>query len=279
MQTLLSNGFNVVVGNPPYIQLNKGILAKMYKNSQYTVFDKIGNLYCLFYIRGIELLKEGGYLAYITSNYWMKAINYGRKLREYLSQYNVIELIDLGGGVFEDAKVDTNILLIQKNSIISSTLCYDYKHGEYKYLDNNIPFTYIDFPKDGSIWLIESETDIKKTIKEKIISKGKQIKDRNDIKILFGVKTGHIDAFVINKLKRDEILTNCKTEEERERTKELLRPVLRGKDVKNYSIEYKDLYLINTHNGVKKINLERVKIENYPAIKKHLDNYYEKLVK
>ena len=114
--------FNVVVGNPPYMQLNKSVLAKMYKNSQYTVFDKIGNLYCLFYVRGIELLKEEGYLAYVTANTWMKS-RFGNFLRQYFLKYNVVKLIDFGGDIFEDAKVDTNIIIIQKIQTILIIHC------------------------------------------------------------------------------------------------------------------------------------------------------------
>ena len=277
MQTLLSNGFNVVVGNPPYIQLNKSVLAKMYKNSQYTVFDKIGNLYCLFYVRGIELLKEDGYLAYITSNKWLK-IGYGESLRKYLSQFNVLKLIDLGAGVFNTATVDTNILLLQKNDNNSKpALCYDFKQCKYRNLDNNMPFVSINFSNDGSIWLIE--TDIKREIKRKVVSQGIQIKDNNDIIIRMGIITACNDAFIIDNYKRNEILNSCLTEAERIRTDELFRHVLRGQNIKHYSIDYQNMYIINTHNGVKKNKIERIKIEDYPAIKNHLDVYYKDLEK
>ena len=275
MQTLLSNGFNVVVGNPPYMQLNKSVLAKMYKNSQYTVFDKIGNLYCLFYVRGIELLKEDGYLAYITSNSWMKSI-YGEILRKYFSKYNVIKLINFGCDVFKDAQVEINIIILQKNTNNSNyTLCCDYKQEK----SEHIKFICKELPKDGSNWIITSESEIKKKIKEKIILQSRQIRDREDVLLHRGITTAYKDAFIINKIKRDEILNNCKTDEERIRTNIIIRPVLDGKNIKYYSIKYNNLYLINIHNGVKEINLERVKIEDYPAIKKHLDSYYEKLVK
>ncbi|MBQ6269274.1 MAG: Eco57I restriction-modification methylase domain-containing protein, partial [Bacteroidetes bacterium] len=236
-------GFDLIIGNPPYIQLQKnhGELGELYKDSNYEVYDRMGDIYSLFYELGIRLLKPDGFLIYITSNKWMKA-DYGKSLRKYLLHYNVIELIDLGSGVFDTATVDTNILLV-KNSTNNSNpaLCYDYQQGEYKNLDNNIPFIYIDFPKDGSIWLIESE--MKREIKKKVILNARQIKDRKDIKIVRGVLTGYNDAFIIDKTKRDEILKNCRSEDERKKTDEIIRPVLRGKDVKHYSIEYKNLYL------------------------------------
>ena len=272
-------GFDLIIGNPPYIQLQKnhGELGRLYEDIKYNVLDRMGDIYCLFYERGMQLVKKGGFLSYITSNKWMKA-DYGKSLRKYLSQYNVVELINLGAGVFDNATVDTNILLMQKNNNNSKpALCYDYNKGIYKMLDDNIPFISIDFPKDGSIWLIEA--DIKRKIKKKVNFNAKQIKNIIDIQIKLGIKTGYNDIFVINKTKRNEILNKCRTEDEKARTNKLLRPVLRGKDIKRYSKYYQELYLINTHNGIKKNNIERIRIEDYPAVKEYLDCYYEVLVK
>ena len=98
-----------------------------------------------------------------------------------------------------------------------------------------------------------------------------------DISINYGIKTGFNDAFIVSGAKRDEILANCKTVEEREKTAELIRPILRGRDIKRYEYNFADLYLINTHNGVKDKNIPRIDIKNYPAIKKHLDEYWDKI--
>ena len=282
-------GFDLIIGNPPYIQIQKIEERKkeLYKCKNYEAFNGTGDLYCLFYERGIQLLKENGFLAYITSNSWMKA-TYGKELRKNLSQYNVVELIDLGSGIFDTASVSTNILLIQKNNIKSTfTFCYDFKQDEHNEKElNNINYEHINFPNDGYMWLIESVE--KRNIKNKIFAQSKLIKDIADIVIRRGVTTGYNEAFIIDKTKRDEILKNCRTEDERKRTEEVLRPVLRPKSlekedrencIKRYSIKYHDTYLINTHNGVKKSNIERIKIEDYPAVKKHLDNYYDRLVK
>ena len=99
-----------------------------------------------------------------------------------------------------------------------------------------------------------------------------------DIQINYGIKTGFNDAFIISTKKRDEILANCQTEEERTRTAELIRPILRGRDIKKYEYEWADLWIINTHNGIKG-KLPRIDVNKYPAIKAHLDQYWDKISK
>ncbi len=107
------SGFDIVIGNPPYIQLqkNSGELANLYQSPGWQTFDRRGDIYCLFYEKGNQLLNDGGHLTYITSNKWMRA-GYGENLRQYLAENTTPKvLIDLGPGVFESAAVDTNILL------------------------------------------------------------------------------------------------------------------------------------------------------------------------
>ena len=86
------------------------------------------------------------------------------------------------------------------------------------------------------------------------------------------------DAFIISTEKRNEILANCQTEEERAKTAELIRPILRGRDIKRYGYEWANLWIINTHNGIKG-KLPRIHIEDYPAVKAHLDKYWDKISK
>ena len=118
-------------------------------------------------------------------------------------------------------------------------------------------------------------TPIEQSIKRKIESVGVPLKDW-DIQINYGIKTGFNDAFIISTEKRDEILANCADEAERERTAELIRPILRGRDIKRYGYDWAGLWLINTHNGIKG-KLERIHIEDYPAVKAHLDQYWDKI--
>ena len=116
---------------------------------------------------------------------------------------------------------------------------------------------------------------IEQSIKRKIEAVGKPLKEW-DIQINYGIKTGLNEAFIVSTEKREEILANCKDADERKRTAELIRPILRGRDIKRYTYVDNGLWLINTHNGVKG-KIPRIKIEDYPAIKAHLDQYWDKI--
>ena len=124
-------------------------------------------------------------------------------------------------------------------------------------------------------WVILSP--IEQSIKRKIEAVGTPLKDW-DIQINYGIKTGYNDAFIIDTAKRDEILANCQTEDERKRTAELIRPILRGRDIKRYGYNWANLWLINTHNGIRG-KLERIHIEDYPTVKAHLDQYWDRISK
>lgn len=132
--------------------------------------------------------------------------------------------------------------------------------------------TVCDFANSDS-WVILSP--IEQSIKRKIEAVGTPLKDW-DINIYRGVLTGYNEAFIVSTEKRNEILANCQTEEERRKTEELIRPILRGRDIKRYGYDWANLWLINTHNGVKG-KIPRVDINDYPAIKAHLDQYWPKL--
>lgn len=122
----VSDGFDIVIGNPPYIQLQNdgGKLAKLYADCNYKTFARTGDIYCLFYERGHQLLKPNGHLCYITSNKWMRA-GYGEKTRDFFAKNtNPMLLIDFAGvKIFESATVDTNILLFAKAPNEHKTWC------------------------------------------------------------------------------------------------------------------------------------------------------------
>ena len=278
----VNDGFDIVIGNPPYIQLQNdgGKLAKLYADCNYKTYARTGDIYCLFYERGYQLLKPNGHLCYITSNKWMRA-GYGEKTREFFAKNtNPLLLIDFAGvKIFESATVDTNILLFAKAVNEHKTLCAVTNKQNKDSVKNLSVFVQqsgseCEFSNSDS-WVILSP--IEQSIKRKIEAVGTPLKDW-DIQINYGIKTGYNDAFIINTEKRDEILSNCQSEDERTRTAELIRPILRGRDIKRYGYNWANLWLINTHNGIRG-KLERVHIEDYPAIKAHLDQYWDRISK
>jgi len=129
--------------------------------------------------------------------------------------------------------------------------------------------------RNSDSWVILSPTE--QCIKQKIEAIGTPLKDW-DIKINYGIKTGFNDSFIISTEKRNEILAECQTGDEQNKTAELIRPILRGRDIKRYGYDWVDLWLINAHNGIKG-KLPRIDINEYPAIKAHLDQYWDKISK
>lgn len=270
-------GFDAVIGNPPYIQLQKAYndtmkYADLYKTMRYETFDRTGDIYCLFYEKGLQIAKDNGLLCYISSNKWMRA-GYGEKLRAFFLKHKPLLLIDLGPGIFESATVDTCIMMLQK---AKST-------GEYSLRaitiekDKNISISIEQQVLDKAVilpkltkdaWFIGSDAEQK--LKEKIERLGKPLKDW-DVKIYYGIKTGLNEAFIIDSDKRQEILDNCKDEDERRRTEAIIKPILRGRDIKRYCYEWAGLWVIIAKFGFYKES------HLYPSIIQHLTKYEEQL--
>ena len=274
----LEEGFDLVIGNPPYVQLQKesGRLAKLYQHCEYKTFAKTGDIYSLFYERGWQLLKNNGFLCYITSNKWMRA-GYGESTREFFATHtNPILLIDFAGQkIFESATVDTNILLFSKDKNRQQTRACVIKE---KVLNNlSVYFRQnanLSEFKNSESWVVLSP--IEKQIKEKIEHLGTPLKDW-DIRINYGIKTGFNEAFIIDASKRKQLI------DEDPKSEEIIRPLLRGRDIKRYSYEFADLFLLFVpwhfplHNNpnITGASLEAEKaFENqYPAIYNHLLQY------
>ena len=279
-------GFDLIIGNPPYIrQEDIKELKPLLKD--YKVYKGTSDIYTYFYELGFNLLKEKGVLSFITSNKYTRA-GYGEALREFLlKNTTILSYTDLNGvKVFDSATVDTSILSFEKaksknnkfkylalnNELLKAcndniSLCKDYKELSQKSLSKE-SFTF----SDESINLL----------KAKIERIGTQLKDWYGLSINYGIKTGYNEAFIIDTEKRNELLANCKDEAEKERTAKLIRKMLRGRDIKRYSYEWAGLWLINTHNGYKSKDgekIEAIDIKDYPSLKKHFDEFYPQLEK
>lgn len=254
----LQEKFDIVIGNPPYVQIQKFARTQTQKDLEshnYQSFAKTGDLYALFYERGLELSrKDTGLLCYITSNKWMRA-GYGEKLRAYFAGKNPLVLIDLGSGVFESATVDSNILLIRNSANEHDTKVLTLQKTE---TDLQLAeFSHSAFTSSDP-WFIGSNAERK--LKEKIESIGKPLKDW-DVKINYGIKTGLNEAFIINQAKRDELIA------EDPKSTEIIKPILRGRDIKRYGYTFANLYVIATFPALK------LDIHDYPAVKKYFEEF------
>lgn len=236
------------------------------ENAGYETFIRTGDIYCLFYEQGNKLLKANGLLSYITSNSWMKT-KYGKKLRIYFSENTTpIKLLNFEDTkIFNTATVEVNILFsqkIKKNIPLKATaIGTDYRVGTElsKYFELT-SFNISVFNEEG--WVIsDNEATLLKTAMEK---EGKPLKEW-DIKIYIGILNGFNDAFLIDTDTKNAIVNADPKSEE------IIKKIVRGRDLKKYAYIWDNVWLINTHNGIRRLGLQRVKVEkDYPSIYKHL---------
>ncbi|WP_154447932.1 Eco57I restriction-modification methylase domain-containing protein [Helicobacter pylori] len=272
-------GFDCIIGNPPYIRQEhikdiKPLLQKQYQD----FYNSTADIYTYFFALSYHLLKEKGFNAFITSNKYARA-KYGAQLRELLlKKTTIVSYMELNAlKVFESAAVDTSIM-----SFIKQT---PPKESDFKYYEPT-PDDKNDLKSARSLDMRQNALSTESFIfadatlldlRDKMESVGTPLKDW-DIQIYRGILTGANEAFIIPTEKREEILNACKTQEERKRTEALIKPILRGKDIKRYSYEWAGEWVINTHNGYTsnlKFKIPPIDIEKYPAIKAHLNSHYD----
>lgn len=270
MMFSMPDGFDIVIGNPPYMQIQSFSgqpQQKAWEAQDYSTYAKTGDVYCLFYEQGFNLLSQNGTLSYISSNQWMRT-NYGKKLREFLAKATFPQsLIDFGDHqVFEAATVNTSILVLRKlkadaprsplqsvrieNDFKSDTNLADYL------MKKAVPLADLS----AESWIISSGPEY--AVRKRIENVGEPLKEW-DVAINRGILTGRDEAFIITGMKRDALI------KEDAKSAEIIKPLLRGRDIKRYKTEYADLWLINSHNGYG--NTPRINVKkDYPAIWEHL---------
>nr|WP_229763169.1 class I SAM-dependent DNA methyltransferase [Helicobacter pylori] len=255
-------------------QRHKAFIEKQYQD----FYNSTADLYTYFFALAFHLLKEKGFNAFITSNKYARA-KYGAKLRELLlKKTTLVSYMELNAlKVFESAAVDTSIVSFIKQTPPKESV---FKYYEPTPNDGN------DLKSAHSLLMRQNALSTESFIfanttlldlRDKIESVGTPLKDW-DIQIYRGILTGCNEAFIVPTEKRDAILNACKTQEERECTEALIKPILRGKDIKRYSYEWADLWVINTHNGYTsalKSKIPPIDIEKYPTLKAHLDAHYD----
>ena len=265
------DGFDVVIGNPPYIQLQKnaGALGRLYKNAGYETFASTGDIYQLFYEKGCRLLAaQRGLLCYITSNSYLKA-EYGKSTRRYFAdRHTPLRLLEMGKDVFKNAIVDASILVVRHGKSDETGIAVDMDRLASE-----------DFPPDESVWgqfrprgekPWNALSAVERPIMDKMEATGTPLK-RWDVRINRGITTGYNDAFIIDDETKRKLITADP------KSAEIIKPVLRGRDIQRYRVKWANLWLIDTHNGYGIV--PSISIDDYPAIKNHLYGSYPKLEK
>ncbi|MCQ2310861.1 MAG: Eco57I restriction-modification methylase domain-containing protein [Paludibacteraceae bacterium] len=271
-QVFEKGGFDIVIGNPPYVQLqNLGEMSDKYAQCGYEVFNKSADLYCLFTERGYNLLKEGGVQSFIMPNKWM-LVAYGKELRKFLAKTNLCQILNFGDvQFFEDAATIVCIFVTQKSAkgdfVQALSLNNKTYHGDF---DNEIKAAIDTYPAST---FGEDEWTIQPRAHMDILQKMKAHKALKDLPITinYGVKTGYNEAFFIDTETKDKLISSDKKSEE------IIKPLLRGRDITAWGSFSGMQFLINPHNGVPRLNVAPIDIEQYPIIKSHLDVFYDKL--
>ncbi|WP_154490879.1 class I SAM-dependent DNA methyltransferase [Helicobacter pylori] len=280
-------GFDCIIGNPPYIRQEqikdlKSLLQKQYQD----FYNSTADIYTYFFALAFQLLREKGFNAFITSNKYARA-KYGAKLRELLfKKTTIVSYMELNAlKVFESAAVDTSIMSFIKQDPPKES---SFKYYEPTPDDKNDLKSARSLPMKQNALSTESFIFANATLldlRDKMESVGTPLKDW-DIQINYGIKTGANEAFIITTEKREEILNACKTQEERDRTETLIKPILRGKDIKRYSYEWAGEWVIfipwhfpNTNNPKNMEENEQDFSIHYPIIYSHLLSHKDKLLK
>lgn len=257
-------GFDVVIGNPPYIRL-KTLKSSpeyiLYKEQKFTAYDATGDIYCLFYEKGLKIARsENGFLCFITSNKWLRA-DYGQKLKDFFSKRDPVLLIDFANvKIFKKATVATNVIIVRnsqnKTQLEGAVFGSDFKEGDdiYDYFEKEKGIFSVS---PGSSWSMGSNYAMK--LKEKIEQNGELLKDLT-ASINRGITTGFNPAFIINLDQKNDLISRDT------RNAEIIKPLLQGRNIKKWLYNISDDYLLVTG-----FDLD-IKT-NFPTIFKHLQNF------
>jgi hypothetical protein len=278
-------GFDVVIGNPPYVQQRKlkgqiGILKE-----RYLVHTGTSDLSVFFIERGFNIMKSNGVFSFITSNKFF-GTEYGKKVRTFLIDYKFLELINFEQvRIFDEALVSTTIISLQKEKSNSSFKYLGFEKVDVK--EDNFKVAELTLSKKldqqtltEEPWYFNSKEESE--ILRKINSGGKPIKEFESISIRMGVKTGFDNAFIIDQETCDNLISE-------DLNSRVIKPILRGRDIKKYNYEHNDLYLLFipwhfpldddlTISGSSE-QAEKAFLENFPKIYDHLNQHKPNLIK
>lgn len=262
-----AQGFDIVIANPPYIRQEKIKEYKAAFERSYQTYAGTADILVYFYEKAFNILRERGTLTFITSNKYFRA-GYGEKLRGFLGSHATIrQIIDFGDApVFEAAAYASIIVLRKDVDAANETRVWTFPQNEkvenFEEGFNQLGFGLLQRELKAEGWQLE-RADVLRLL-EKLKSRGTPFGEYVEGKFFWGIKTGLNKAFVVDRETRDRLIKEDKS------SKEILKPYVRGRDVKRWSIQDSELWIIFTRRGIK--------IENYPAIKRHLEQFKKELM-
>lgn len=280
------SGFDVVIGNPPYVRQEKIQDQKPVLKKLYDCFTGTADLYVYFYERGIQLLNADGVFTFITSNKWMRSA-YGEKLREYLkANTRIHRLIDFGDAEIFDAISYPCIVVLEKGHVDAEVAfkALTWDPAEWKVEDLTVHleqdlFLMSQADLGKKTWRVESKPKLR--LLERIKNAGTPLGDYVKGRLYYGLKTGLNDAFVVSREKRDELIDQHKS------SAKILKPFLRGRDIKRWRLESDDLYLLFVpwhfplHEEASVVGPSKKAEEAfqklYPAVYAHLKSFRKEL--
>ena len=268
-EVIAEGGFDIAIANPPYIHIRwqGDEMRKRYVAAGYETYRKMGDVYQLFQERGCQLVRRGGMLAYITSNSWMRS-SYGKTTRKYFArQHCPVRWLDLGKDVFNAAIVDSGVLILRTHTRAMAFPAVDLDGLEDKSVPPSAPSWGECRPGSDDAWLVLPHPVWR--IVDKMHDAGTLLSELG-VTTYIGTMTGCNDAFVIDSETRER-LVNRDAEAE-----QVIKPLLRGRDMQRYRSRWAGMWLINCHNGYGQI--PPINIDDYPSIKDHLDGFYDRIV-
>ncbi|NUO20419.1 Eco57I restriction-modification methylase domain-containing protein [bacterium] len=263
----LNRGFDIAIGNPPYIRQEKLTDIKDLLKARYQVFNSTSDIYTYFIEQAYNVLDPNGILTFITNNSWIKS-KYGTKLREFmLGKSEILQLINFEDEQnFEAAIVETSILLFRK-SVPSKSTVIKFAKQIAKPEEDFVRIPQQQLSNKG--FILEDSTRL--LLMSRLEKRGAKLGSQRVV-INRGILTGYNDAFYIDHEKRSELISKDSS------AANLIKPLIRGREIKRWVVEFEDTYLINTHNGLTRENIPRVNVvRDHPSIFSHLKKYQEQL--
>jgi type I restriction-modification system DNA methylase subunit len=284
-EVFADGGFDVVVANPPYVRQE---LIKEIKPALKPIYSEVytgtSDLYVYFYARALQMLRPGGMLVFISSNKWFRA-GYGKKLRQHLAaQTRIHSITDFGDLPVFGATAYPVIFVGQKGESDGAVRFTPVKTLEPPYPDVLMLVQEQGQPLppeaiQGENWHLESAAAVR--LMAKLRTAGTPLGEYVQGRFYRGILTGLNDAFVVDRATRDWLIA------EHPSSAEVLKPFLRGKDVKRWRAAFADKYLIRIESSENKQHLwsgkpeqqaERIFAKTYPAIHGWFEQFRERLI-